>query len=129
MPTLGEYITSGDGFGFSAGETVERLRAGLVEDRYSKKLVREDWSSPDVLPIPNASIGSLGQTQADGSQRRQTTVSALLTVTDPNADIAIGDRIRQGSKLWRCVEFPETDKNPFTNWRPTLVIALEEVHG
>ncbi|MFJ4173995.1 hypothetical protein [Microbacterium sp. NPDC089696] len=130
MGTLGEYIgTGGDGFGFEHGEIVERLRAGLVEDRYSKKLVRQDWNNPEVLTIVGASIGSVGQTQADGSQRRQTTVAALLTVTDPNADVVIGDRIRRGAQVWSCVEFPETDKNPFTGWRPTLVIALEEYHG
>ena len=129
MGTLGEYIGGGAGFGFEHGETVERLRAGLVEDRYSKKQVRQDWSNPDVLVIENASIGTVGQTQGDGTQRRLTNIAALLTITDPSADVTIGDRIRRGSQIWSCVEYPETDKNPFTDWRPTLVIALEEVHG
>lgn len=128
MPTLAEFMGAGDGFGFEHPEPVDRLRAGVVVDEYSQKPIGEDWSKMTTLPLEGA-ISSTGQTQADGTQRRQTTVSALLTIADPGADVKIGDRIRRGTDLWSVVEFPEIDMNPFTGWRPTLVVALEEVHG
>lgn len=123
-----DYI-AGFGFGFGAGETVVRLRARGVLDRYADAPVRADWTDPDRLTITGASISSLAQGNADDTQRRRIDVSALLTVTDPGADVLLGDRIERGTETWEVVERPETDVNPFTGWRPTLVVALREVLG
>ena len=43
--------------------------------------------------------------------------------------VMLGDRIRQGSRVWEVVEFPENDRNPFSGWQPTLVVALKEANG
>lgn len=130
MPTALDYIGgAGGGFGFAHPETVVRLRAAAVTDPYSAKPVKQDWSRADRLTLDGASISSVGQTEADGSQRRNVEVSALLTLDDPDADVLLGDRIVRASQTWEVVETPETDQNPFTGWRPTRVIALKEVHG
>lgn len=130
MGTLGEFINAGgDGFGFDAPENIDRLRAEVIIDPMSEKEIPADWSRASSTPIEGASISTLGQMQADNTQRRKVEVSALLTITNPNADVILGDRIRRGTDLWEVVEWPERDRNPFTGWNPTRVLGLKEVHG
>lgn len=127
--TLADYIAAGSGFGFEHPETVTRLRARDITDRYSTKPIAADWSNPHSITIPNAHISTSGSTPADGTQRRQVTENAQLVVADPAVDVRLGDRIQRGTDLWEVVGFPQTDSSPFTGWQPTLVADLEEVHG
>jgi len=127
--SVADYLAGGSGFGFEHPETVERLRAGMILDRYADQMIGEDWTNPDVIEITDASVSSVGQSRADGTQRRLVECTAVLTIADPTADVRIGDRVRRGAQLWEVVEFPETDVNPFTGWRPTLVVGMKEVHG
>lgn len=127
--TLADYIAGGAGFGFEHPETVTRLRARELTDRYSTKTVAADWTNPHSLPIPNAHIATSGSTPADDTQRRQVTETAQLIVTDPGVDVRLGDRIQRGTDLWEVIGFPQTDQSPFTGWQPTLVADLKEVHG
>ena len=131
MPSALDFIGGGQGFGFGAPETVVRMRAQYVQDPYSGEMVRQDWThgDPERATLDGAAISSTGQVQADGSQRRNVEVTALLTLDDPTADVVLGDLIVQGSRRWEVVETPETDRNPFTGWQPTRVIALKEVFG
>lgn len=62
----------------------------------------------------------------------QTTSTAVLTVTDPNADIRLGDRIRPepaDGRMWEVSGFPNRDVNAFTGWQPTLEVQLTEWKG
>lgn len=114
---------------FDYGEELVRQRAGQILDPYSGEPIDEDWAHPDELPLDGAYFSS--QSSSDGSDevRRQTATGMQLIIPDPDADVQRGDRIRQGSRVWSIVGFPEADTNPWTGWQPTLVVDLEDYKG
>ena len=128
MSTALDWIDGG-GDGFAFGEAFVRQRAGIIEDPYSGEPIGEDWASPDEEALDGAYFSSQGSTDSDGDVRRQTTTGKQLIVPDPDADVRRGDRIRQGTRVWSIVGFPENDTNPFTGWQPTLVVDVEDFTG
>lgn len=127
MSTALDWIGGGGEFEF--GETFVRLRAGTITDPYSGEPIGEDWAHPDEEPLDGAYFSSQGSTDSDGEVRRQTATGKQLIIPDPDADVQRGDRIRQGTRVWSIVGFPEADKNPFTGWQPTLVVDVEDFKG
>ena len=114
---------------FDYGEEFVRQRAGKILDPYSDEEIGEDWGNPDEETLDGAYFSSQSSTDSDGEARRQTSTGKQLIIPDPDADVRRGDRIRQGSRIWAVVGFPENDVNPFTGWRPTLVIDVEDHVG
>ena len=122
------FIGAG-GFGFEHGQTFERLRAGEIIDPYSGKVVGEDWGNPSILALSGAYLASQASTLGRDAVREPLTTTDQLILTDPLADVKVGDRIRQGGRSWSVSGFPAADINPFTGWQPTLVVNLEEPTG
>lgn len=59
----------------------------------------------------------------------QITSGATITIPNPAADVRRGDVLGADGRKWTVTAFPNTDRNPFTGWQPTLVASVEEVVG
>lgn len=129
MSTVFDWINGSAEDEFEHGETYVRLRAGTVTDPYSGETIGEDWSNPSESPLDGAYFASQSSTDQDDPVRALTSTVKQLIIPNPRADVARGDRIRNGARTWKVVGFPEADKNPFTGWQPTLVVDLEDFVG
>lgn len=108
-----------------------RLRATRSANPYNPAAPAKDWSRTEELAFAGALAASSSTCTPDGLDTT-TTSRAVLTVFDPSADIRVGDRIRadpDDGTLWQVAGVPARDQNPFTGWRPTAEIQLEEVKG
>ena len=110
-------------------ESFTRLRAVQVPDRYDPDATVDDWTNPSELPL-HGSWDSTGSVVGADAVREQTTTSKRLVIFDPDADVLNGDRVRDAAgAVYTVTGRPARDQNPFTGWRPTLVIDLEEGTG
>ena len=117
---------------FPYGQTVYRLRAGIVRDRTTNREVRGDWTTPDVLAIEGAFIAQTS-TSLLGDATRQQAVEAKSLFCDGAFDIQKGDRIRDGGDGAPIYSIdgipPAADTNPFTGWTPPREIPLTRTVG
>ena len=129
MTSAADYLAFGD-LAMGHLEQFVRLRAGLIPDPYDPdSVIAEDWENPDRLTF-SAYISSGSSTEAVGDRREQVVSRSVLVIPDPAIDIRRGDRIEASpGRVWTVQGFPARDENPFTGWRPTLAVALEEVRG
>ena len=127
MSLLGDLIARGP-----PGSTrFVRLRASRKPDPYNPAQTTEDWTQPVELEVRGA-LASSTSTRTPDVLDAQTTSTAVLTVSDPNADIRLGDRIRPepaDGRMWEVSGFPSRDVNAFTGWQPTLEVQLTEWKG
>ena len=115
--------------GFVAVSEFVRQRAVLVPDPYDPDAAGvPSWDTPDELTVWGY-LASASSIEGADPVRRQIVTAKQLVLDNPNVDVDRGDRIRQGSRVWTVVGFPESDTNPFTGWQPTRVVNLEEVQG
>ena len=108
-----------------------RLRAGTVHNPYNPDATGSDWTTPYTLQFDGA-LASASSTTSTSKLDKRVASTATLTCPDPTLDIRVGDRIRaepDDGRLWTVSGIPSADINPFTGWRPTLEIQLEEVMG
>ena len=106
-----------------------RLRAGRKEDPYTPGHYTDDWDKPDELDLEGF-ISHEASNETQDLNRRELSEAATLTIADPTADVKLGDRIREPSgRLWEVQAIPANDVNPFTGWRPTLVVRLTRWQG
>lgn len=109
-----------------------RLRAArAAPNPYNPAAPGSDWSAPETLPFQGF-LAASSSTVTVSALDRTVTSRAVMTIADPDADIRVGDRIRadpDDGRLWAVTGIPSNDANPFTGWRPTLEIDLEEVRG
>ena len=129
MTSAADYLAFGD-LAMGHLEQFVRLRAGLIPDPYDPdSVIAEDWANLDRLTF-RAYISSGASTESAADRREQVVSRSVLVVPDPAIDIRRGDRIEDDAgRVWTVQGFPARDQNPFTGWRPTLVVALEEVRG
>lgn len=121
------FVAGGGGFPMGDLETFERGRPAQIPDPYNpEKLI--DSGEFEWVPV-QAFLASMSSIEVSGEVRLQVESSAQLVIPDAAADIQRGDLIRQGKRQWKVEGFPESDTNPFTGWRPTLVANLSEVLG
>ena len=116
------------------GQEFERLRGVYVPDPYDPDEGMVTWDDPDIITVSGflastASVQALASREQDSPVRSQLITTNMLTLTDPDADVERGDRIRQGDRVWTVTGYPSQDQNPFTGWQPTRVCYLEEVTG
>lgn len=112
----------------SAGP-VTRVRAGRKPDPYNPSADLEDWGDPDELELEGF-IASSSSTEQTDAARESAISTAVLTIANPEADVRRGDRVRgPDGREWEVVGIPSRDGSPFTGWRPTLEVDLEEVLG
>ena len=119
-------------FDFPFGVTVYRLRAKPFLDPYSNEEIDEDWSDPDVLPIPGAFVAHTSTSLLTTATREQAAESKSL-FCDGAADVRKGDRIRTGETGAPVYDIngipPAADTNPFTGWTPPREIPLTRYVG
>ncbi|OOB90744.1 hypothetical protein [Rathayibacter sp. VKM Ac-2630] len=117
---------------FPFGRTVYRLRPKAVRDEYSDTDIDVDWSNPDVLPIPGASISQSSTSALAGATREQA-LEAKSLVCDGAFDVQKGDRIRDGDEGGPVYTIdgipPAADTNPFTGWTAPREIPLTRAVG
>ncbi|MFF7683165.1 hypothetical protein ACFZA2_10420 [Microbacterium sp. NPDC007973] len=110
-------------------EPFTRQRAQQIPDPYNPDATVDDWTTPDEAAF-SGSWDSTGSSYGADVVREQLTTGKRLVVFDPDADIREGDRVlaADGAR-YTVTGRPARDQNPFTGWRPTLVINVEEVTG
>ena len=117
---------------FPHGVTVYRLRAKPILNQYSGKQVDEDWSDPDVLPIPGAFVAQTSTSLLATATREQAAESKSV-FCDGAVDVRKGDRIRAGGDGAPVYDIngipPAADANPFTGWTPPREIPLTRSVG
>lgn len=117
---------------FEHGATVYRLRPKTVWDPMSQSFVLGDWDDPDELELPGAFIAQSSTSTLGDANRTGALESKSLYLSDPDADVQLGDRIRQGtdgSPVYPVDGIPAADVNPFTGWQPVREIPLKRVVG
>lgn len=108
-----------------------RLRASHASNPYNPSQLVLDWQHVSELEFAGMLASSSSTENRDGNDVVVSS-SATLTVSDPDLDISVHDRIRadpDDGRLYEVVGFPARDVNPFTGWQPTLEINLVEVRG
>lgn len=117
---------------FPFGSTVYRLRGKPVTDQYSGRHIDEDWTDPDVLPIPGAFVAQTSTSLLATATREQAAESKSLYCSG-DLDIRKGDRIRAGEPGAPIYSIdgipPAADTNPFTGWTPPREIPLTRKVG
>ncbi|ALX66833.1 hypothetical protein [Microbacterium sp. XT11] len=128
---------------FPFGEQVVRERRQPVIDPYDPGAqVPGSWGDPlDYLVLEQAFVASSSSTAPVDATRHQILTDKSLYLTDPDADVRPGDRIRRGGVLdeqtgvWSGGEVlyvnvrPAADTNPFTGWQPVVEIPLDMSEG
>ena len=111
---------------FPEGVTVQRLRAGRTWDPYSETYIEGDWDNPDVLDLPGAFIAQASTSSTQTEHRTQVLETKSLYLTEPDADVREGDRVRvwpAGAQL-TVGGVPAADTNPWTGWQPVREVPL-----
>jgi hypothetical protein len=81
----------------SFGQTVYRLRAGMIPDPYNpERQIPGDWDNPSVLAIPRAFIAQTSTAMLGDATRAQA-LEAKSLFCEGKFDIQKGDRIRDGA--------------------------------
>lgn len=111
---------------FPAGETVTRLRAVLVEDRYGNLV--PDWSDPGRLDIPDCAVAPRTSNE-DTEQGRQGVVVGIAVYAPTGADITPQDRMEVRGEVWEVVGEVADWRSPYTGWRPGIVVNLARMEG
>lgn len=117
---------------FQFGVTVYRLRPKAVWDQYSNSFIPGNWDDPDELELPGAFIAQSSTAIVTSEARTQALEEKSLYLTDTEADVQVGDRIRQGTAgpaAFLVDGVPTADTNPFTGWQPAREIPLRAATG
>lgn len=128
---------------FPFGEQVVRERRQPIIDPYDPgATVPGSWEDPlSYLELEHAFVASSSSTAPLDATRSQILTEKSLYLTDPNADVQAGDRIRRGGTLdedtqtWAGGDVlyvnvrPAADTNPWTAWQPVVEIPLDMTEG
>jgi hypothetical protein len=115
---------------FPHGELVERGRRPLVDDPYNpERQVPGEWADAETIELEEAFVASSSAAAVPDATRSQILGSKSLYLTDVDADVKVGDRIRAGSRTYYVNSIPEADVNPFTGWQPAQEIPLDLTLG
>ena len=111
---------------FAAGETVTRLRAPLVADRYGNLV--PDWDNPDRLDIPDCGVAPRTSDE-ETEQGRQGVIVGITVYAPPGTDILPSDRMEVRGEVWEVVGEVADWRSPYTGWHPGIVVNLRRVEG
>lgn len=115
---------------FPHGELVERDRRPEEADPYNPDRVTPgSWDDATTIELEAAFVASSSSTAVQDATRSQILGSKSLYLTDVDADVQVGDRIRAGGRAYYVNEIPEADVNPFTGWQPVQEIPLDLTLG
>jgi len=111
---------------FAAGETVVRLRASLVEDRYGN-LVR-DWEQAERLDIPGCGVAPRTSDE-ETEQGRQGVIVGIAVYAPAGTDISPHDRMEVRGEVYEVVGEVADWRSPYTGWHPGIVVNLSRMEG
>ncbi len=119
---------------FPRGQTVTRERRPLIVDPHDPDhMIAGSWSDVgdvDKLQLTQAFVAPSSSAAAGDATRTQVLTSLSLFLTNPDADVLIGDRIITASSPPLYVNArPEATMSPFTGWRPVVEIPLDLAEG
>ncbi len=125
---------------FPFGQTVWRDRKPLITDPLNPaRQIRGAFDGSLTVVLEGAFVAS-PSTQippTPDATRSQLITRKSLYLSDPNADVIKGDRIRVGGTKadmtsgdqYFVDERPAADVNPFTGWQPGVEIPLKLTEG
>ena len=123
---------------FEFGETVHRDRRPGIADPYNPaRTVPGDWAGAETIVLELAFVAASSSRALTTATRMQMLTAKSLYLTEPDADVKAGDRIRVGGTEddldsgtpYMVPARPAGDTNPFTGWQPVVEIPLELVEG
>lgn len=115
---------------FPHGTTVYRDRRPQIPNPVRPgDTIAGDWAEATTVTILRAFVGPPSTASRQDATRTASTATAALYVTDPIADIQIGDRIRCAAGTFYVNELPSALVNPFTGWQPAKEIPLDTTLG
>jgi hypothetical protein len=125
---------------FPFGQTVFRDRKPLITDPYNpSRQIRGPFDVSLTISLPGAFVASPSNQipPLPDATRSQLLTRKSLYLTNPDADVIKGDRIRVGGTHsdmesgdpYFVDERPAADVNPFTGWQPAVEIPLKLTEG
>lgn len=106
-------------------ETVTVLRAGTTTDRYRN--VVADWSNPARTEVPGCAVAP--GTSSEENAGRTAVIAGLTVYLPAGADVRPADRIEIRGVVYDIDGEPGDWRNPFTDTRAGLEVALRRVTG
>lgn len=128
MTTALDWISGGDDA--DNLEEFTLLVAQTKSDPYDPETVVDDWNVPPVETPFEGALSSGGSSFGFDPARTQLTTSKTITIFDADFPVDERHRIRAADGVvYKITGRPERDRNPWTGWRPTVVVPVEEVNG
>lgn len=113
---------------FGHGETVTRVRAARVSDRYNSENVEYDWDDTTDVPIQGCGV-ALSSTVDPLLDARQAVDSDFTVFAPSGSDINPDDRLVVRDLECEVVGRPFDWSNPFTGWTPGMVVQAKVREG
>lgn len=115
---------------FSHGQTVFRDRRAQIADPYDpSKTVPGAWTAAATVVLDGAFLDRTSTTAVPDAARSQKQSGFTLYLSDPGADVQVGDRIRANGMVLYVNEIPASPQNPFTGWQPVREVPLDHTLG
>lgn len=111
---------------FAYGETVTRLRAPLVTDRYGSQV--RDWANATRTDIPGGGLAPRPAGEEDG-QGREGVIIGWTWFAPAGTDILATDRVEVRGEVHQVDGEPADWRSPFTGWHPGIAVNLRRVEG
>ncbi len=111
---------------FPNGETVTRLRAPAVTDRYNAE--KRDWSTAVETDLPGCAVAAGGSVEPL-EVGRSSVVSDFDVIAPPATDILATDRLVVRGVTCEVEGQPFDWRHPWTGWQPGMVIKVKAVQG
>lgn len=113
---------------FPYGETVTRLRRGLVSDPYSGEDTLADWATATSVDIELCAVvpgGSIEPSQ----DAREAVATDFIVYAPTTSDVVAQDRLVVRGLTCDIVGRPADWRSPFVDWWPGLEIKASIVEG
>lgn len=105
------------------------IRPAGKPDPYTEGATIPDWANTTETTITGF-LAHQSSVETPDENRDELAETATLTVDQPEADIRVGDRVREeDGRLWQVEGIPVSETNPFTGWRPVTVVNLRRWEG
>lgn len=111
-------------------ETFTVSRPMQVADPYNEDTTAESIESAEPFEVSGFMAAGASAEQGGEPGQERLVTARTLTISDAEADVRRGDRITDSAgRVFIVQGYGARDMNPFTGWRPTLVLHLSETTG
>lgn len=111
---------------FAAGETVIRIRAPLVTDRYGNQVF--DWDNATRSEVSGCGVAPRTSDE-ETETGRQGVIVGITVYVPAGTDISAHDRMEVRGEVYEVAGEVADWRSPFTGWAPGLVVNLRRVEG